>query len=123
MASCDTVAFLSIPDIFDIDVADHEKIQKVADFGLIGPYLPGRPLRYSDAEREVTEGRSSHPDGTDDGARRSPPDCAAADALERSDAKPTLSSANQLTAWASFHLCAYTVLKSTGQLSGVHLIM
>ncbi|KAI5894414.1 uncharacterized protein SCHCODRAFT_02748236 [Schizophyllum commune H4-8] len=46
-ASCDTVAFLSISDVFCVDRADKESVRLIAEFSIIGRYTPNRPSRHS----------------------------------------------------------------------------
>ncbi|KAL1721287.1 hypothetical protein EV715DRAFT_288427 [Schizophyllum commune] len=57
-ASCDTVAFLSIPDVFCVDGADKESVQRVAEFGVIGEYSPNRPSRHSFTWNEAGNARA-----------------------------------------------------------------
>ena len=57
-ASCDTVAFLSIPDVFCVDGPDKESVQRVAEFSIIGEYTPNRPSRHSFTWNEAGNARA-----------------------------------------------------------------
>ncbi|KAI4522190.1 hypothetical protein K525DRAFT_150732, partial [Schizophyllum commune Loenen D] len=68
-ASCDTVAFLSIPDVFCVDGADKESVQLVSEFSIIGRYTPNRPSRHSFTWNEAGNARAlnaTHPSSQED---------------------------------------------------------
>ncbi|KAI4293872.1 hypothetical protein K525DRAFT_274816 [Schizophyllum commune Loenen D] len=68
-ASCDTVAFLSIPDVFCVDGADKESVQLVSEFSIIGRYTPNRPSRHSFTWNEAGIARAlnaTHPPSQED---------------------------------------------------------
>ena len=61
-APCDTVAFVSIPDVFNVDPADPAKMRKVMDFSVIGGYLETRSLRYAIFSYQRPEEHTAHED-------------------------------------------------------------